>query len=92
MDDYGKHEVLDRCYVFHDSYVNYVLGGISDDDVEVKRAVQAATDALWEAYQAAETVFSSPTAEAYMGQVIDFRSHERLRYGESVGRGSIRFV
>jgi hypothetical protein len=57
MDDYGKHEVLDRCYVFHDSYVNYVLEHVSDDDVEVKRAVQAAADALWEAYQAAGAAY-----------------------------------
>ena len=57
MDDYGKHEVLDRISVslaqFHSFVVEHaVVESLSDED-PVKAAVLAAEKALVEAYQAA---------------------------------------
>lgn len=61
MDSYGRHEVVDRCYVALDGFATYVVGhevveGL-DDDHPVKVAVNAALDALSDAYQAAGGAF-----------------------------------
>ena len=57
MDEFSRHEVLDRLYVALDSYQGYVMDHpwVTDapDDDPVKRAVMAAGEALVAAYNAA---------------------------------------
>ena len=57
MDDYSRHEVLDRIYVAVDSFHNHVLdheaiASLAEDD-PVRVAVEAAAEALIRAYNAA---------------------------------------
>ena len=61
MDDFSRHEVVDRCWVALDHFNNYVA---SHDVVEaldeadpVRVAVEAALDALSHAYQAAGAAY-----------------------------------
>lgn len=61
MDDFSRHEVVDRCYVALDHFSTYVA---SHDVVEaldeadpVRVAVEAALDALSHAYQAAGAAY-----------------------------------